>query len=180
MLLLLLLLFFFFFFFVVVVVIDIITIIFFCTTTSSSAASSSSFSSSSVFIEGSCSFCETREDNKFIATDIAMILDLTHLYKHTPINILSLFPSPPPPPSLQLSVCLSPVCLSPPDREDSDRPIDVHDPKTYLKTNIDNHLKFVMTRFRLGISEVNVHHYRYKRHTDNDLICPLCSVVPEP
>ena len=44
----------------------------------------------------------------------------------------------------------------------------IHDTKTYLKMNIDRHLKFIMTRFRLGISDISVHYYRYKRHTDND------------
>ena len=50
----------------------------------------------------------------------------------------------------------------------------VYDMKMYLKLNIDRHLKFIMTRFRLGISDIAVHFYRYKRHTDNDLFCPLC------
>ena len=35
----------------------------------------------------------------------------------------------------------------------------IHDTKTYLKTNIDRHLKFIMTRFRLGISDIFVHYY---------------------
>ena len=48
----------------------------------------------------------------------------------------------------------------------------IHEKKTYLKMNIDRHLKFTMTRFRLGISDI-------KRHTDNDLICPLCRVAQE-
>ena len=43
----------------------------------------------------------------------------------------------------------------------------------------DRHLKFIMTRFRLCNSDIFVHHYRYKRHTDNDLICPLCRVAQE-
>ena len=54
----------------------------------------------------------------------------------------------------------------------------IHDTKTYLKMNIDRHLKF-MTRFRFGISDIFVHYYRYKRHTNNDLICPLCRVAQE-
>ena len=37
----------------------------------------------------------------------------------------------------------------------------------------------IMTRFRLGISDIFVHHYRYKRHTYKDLICPLCRVAKE-
>ena len=53
----------------------------------------------------------------------------------------------------------------------------IHGTKTYLKMNIDKHLKFITTRFRLGISDIAVHYYRYERHTDKDLICPLCIVV---
>ena len=33
----------------------------------------------------------------------------------------------------------------------------VHDTKTYLKMNTDRHLKFIMKRFRLGISDIFVH-----------------------
>ena len=55
----------------------------------------------------------------------------------------------------------------------------IPDTKTYLKMNIDKPLKFIMTRFRLGISDIVVHYYSYKRHTDKDLICPLCRVVQE-
>ena len=50
----------------------------------------------------------------------------------------------------------------------------VHD---YLKMNTDRHLKFIMKRFRLGISDIAVHHCQYKRQTDKDLICPLCRVA---
>ena len=35
----------------------------------------------------------------------------------------------------------------------------IHDMKMYLKLNIDRHLKFIMTRFRLGISDIAVHYY---------------------
>ena len=31
----------------------------------------------------------------------------------------------------------------------------------------------------MGISDVAVHYYRYKRHTDKDLICPFYRVVQE-
>ena len=55
----------------------------------------------------------------------------------------------------------------------------IHDTKTYLKMNIDRNLKFIMTRFRLGISDIFVHYFRFKRHSDNDLICPLCRVAQE-
>ena len=55
----------------------------------------------------------------------------------------------------------------------------IHDTKTYLKVNINRHLKFTMTRSRLGISDIVVHHCWYKRHADKDLICPLCRVAQE-
>ena len=51
--------------------------------------------------------------------------------------------------------------------------------KMYLELNIDRRLKFIMTRFRLGISDIAVHYYRYKRHTDNDLFYPLCGEAQE-
>ena len=35
----------------------------------------------------------------------------------------------------------------------------IPDKKTYLKMNTDKHLKFIMTRFRLGISDIVVHYY---------------------
>ena len=50
----------------------------------------------------------------------------------------------------------------------------VHDMKTYLMLNTDRHMKLIMTRFRLGRSGVAVHQFRYKRHIDNEPICPLC------
>ena len=40
-------------------------------------------------------------------------------------------------------------------------------------------LTFIMTRFRLGISDIPVYYYWSKRHTDKDLICPLCRVAQE-
>ena len=54
-----------------------------------------------------------------------------------------------------------------------------HDIKTYLILNTDRHLKFITTRFRLGISELNVHRFRYKKANDLDLLCPLCKEVKE-
>ena len=45
----------------------------------------------------------------------------------------------------------------------------------YLQIDLDNHLRYVMTKFRLGISDIAQHYYRYKNHSENDLICPLCN-----
>ena len=35
----------------------------------------------------------------------------------------------------------------------------INDTKTYLKMNTDRHLKFIMIRFRMGISDIAVHHW---------------------
>ena len=51
----------------------------------------------------------------------------------------------------------------------------IHDMKMYLKMNSDRHLKFIMTRFQLDISDIAVHHYQCKIY----LICPLCRVAQE-
>ena len=37
----------------------------------------------------------------------------------------------------------------------------------------------ILTRFLLGSSDISVHHYRYKRHPDNGLVCPLCRVAQQ-
>ena len=42
------------------------------------------------------------------------------------------------------------------------------DLKPYLILDMDKHLKFITTRFRLGISELAVHHYRYRNVTENN------------
>ena len=54
-----------------------------------------------------------------------------------------------------------------------------HEVKPYLMFNIDRHLKYIMTRFRLGVSDLNVHYYRYREFTDRVLICPLCKESKE-
>ena len=48
-----------------------------------------------------------------------------------------------------------------------------------MKMNIDRHLKFIMTKFRLGISDIAVHHCRYKRQTDKNLIFPSFRAAQE-
>ena len=54
-----------------------------------------------------------------------------------------------------------------------------HSIPVYLSMNIDKHLKFIMTRFRFGVSDILIHSYRYRRHVENDLICPLCKCTTE-
>ena len=46
--------------------------------------------------------------------------------------------------------------------------------KTYFTLNMDNHLKFLMTRFRFGISNLAVHRYRFRYHSEEEIKCPLC------
>jgi hypothetical protein len=50
---------------------------------------------------------------------------------------------------------------------------------TYLSMKMDRHLKFIMTRFRFGLSDIYVHHYRYRQYTESDLLCPLCKYARE-
>ena len=46
--------------------------------------------------------------------------------------------------------------------------------KEYLSFNINKHFRFIFTRFRFGISNIAVHKYRYRVHSMNNLVCPLC------
>ena len=43
---------------------------------------------------------------------------------------------------------------------------------TYLQLDLDSHIKFVMTKFRFGVSELFVHHYRFRNNAV--YLCPLC------
>ena len=49
----------------------------------------------------------------------------------------------------------------------------------YITANMDSHLKHIVTRFRLGISEINIHQLRYKQFTNRRLICPMCKNAQE-
>ena len=54
-----------------------------------------------------------------------------------------------------------------------------HSVKRYLTLNMDRHLRFILTRFRFGISEINVHTHRYKNLQNANLICPMCEEATE-
>ena len=62
------------------------------------------------------------------------------------------------------------------DRFSSYRLFNVNVPRmnAYLILNIDRHLKFLMTRFRFGISDLVKHRNRYRQCFQNDNLCPLC------
>ena len=49
-----------------------------------------------------------------------------------------------------------------------------HSIPTYITMKMDRHLKFMVARFRLGISEIAVHRFRYKTVSEEDYVCPLC------
>jgi hypothetical protein len=49
----------------------------------------------------------------------------------------------------------------------------------YLTMKIDRHLKRIVTKFRFGVSELNIHHFYYRRITERDLLCPLCNNAVE-
>eukprot|EP00745_Piridium_sociabile_P026934 TRINITY_DN4323_c0_g1_i6.p1 TRINITY_DN4323_c0_g1~~TRINITY_DN4323_c0_g1_i6.p1 ORF type:complete len:374 (+),score=10.29 TRINITY_DN4323_c0_g1_i6:127-1122(+) len=50
----------------------------------------------------------------------------------------------------------------------------MHCVPVYISMKMDRHLKFIMTRFRLGVSDLSLHYYRYRQHSERDLVCPLC------
>ena len=49
-----------------------------------------------------------------------------------------------------------------------------HSIPTYITMKMDRHLKFMIARFRLGLSEIAVHRFRYKTVSEEVLVCPLC------
>jgi CRISPR/Cas system-associated protein endoribonuclease Cas2 len=49
----------------------------------------------------------------------------------------------------------------------------------YLQLDIDLHIKWIMTKLRFGISELNVHRFRYTSNSDDRLLCPLCKTEKE-
>ena len=55
----------------------------------------------------------------------------------------------------------------------------LHCVPTYIIMKMDRHLKFIMTKFRFGISDISVHRLRYKDVSSLELICPLCNGAPE-
>ena len=54
-----------------------------------------------------------------------------------------------------------------------------HEVKSYLTLNMDRHLLNTLVRFRLGVSALFTHYYRYRNVGDNDLLCPLCKESEE-
>ena len=54
-----------------------------------------------------------------------------------------------------------------------------HCTKTYITMNMDRHLKRIMSKFIFGVSELSVHYYRYRSHSEKDLKCPLCGEAKE-
>ena len=51
-----------------------------------------------------------------------------------------------------------------------------HDIKPYLTINMDRYLLCATSRFRLGVSGLATHLYRYRQINDNDMLCPLCGL----
>ena len=50
---------------------------------------------------------------------------------------------------------------------------------SYLAIDLNRHLKCTLTKFRFGISSINVHFFRYRHHNQRDLMCPYCKTVEE-
>lgn len=49
----------------------------------------------------------------------------------------------------------------------------------YLITDIKRHLTSILTKFRFGVSNINVHYLRYRNHNQTQLLCPYCKNVEE-
>ena len=43
----------------------------------------------------------------------------------------------------------------------------------YLMLNLNRHIRYTLTRFRFGVSDIKVHRSRFKVYNVNDLKCPL-------
>ena len=44
----------------------------------------------------------------------------------------------------------------------------------YLMLNLNRHIRYTLTRFRFGVSDIKVHRTRFKVYNVDDLKCPLC------
>ena len=49
----------------------------------------------------------------------------------------------------------------------------------YLSLNLKRHLKCKMTKFRFGVSDINVHFFRYRNCNQRQLFCPYCKDTEE-
>ena len=54
-----------------------------------------------------------------------------------------------------------------------------YETKLYFSLQLNRHIMNILVKFRLGISELFVHSYRYKNSANLSLICPLCKVTTE-
>ena len=44
----------------------------------------------------------------------------------------------------------------------------------YLMLHLNRHVRYILTRFRFGVSDIKVHRSRFKIYNVDDLKCPLC------
>ena len=44
----------------------------------------------------------------------------------------------------------------------------------YLMLNLNRHIRYTLTRFRFGVSDIKVHRSRFKLHNADELKCLLC------
>ena len=49
----------------------------------------------------------------------------------------------------------------------------------YISSDVKRHLKNMMTKFRFGVSEINVHRQRYKTYNQSNFQCPFCKSLEE-
>ena len=46
--------------------------------------------------------------------------------------------------------------------------------KPYFMLNLNRYIRYTLTRFRFGVSDIKVHRSRFKVNNVDDLKCPLC------
>ena len=49
-----------------------------------------------------------------------------------------------------------------------------HSVKAYLLIGMEYYMRRILTRFRLGISDIRTHKYRYSNVSETNLLCPFC------
>lgn len=54
-----------------------------------------------------------------------------------------------------------------------------HELRPFIAMNMDRHLKHLTARFRMGISDLSMHKFRYKSVQKADLLCPVCGDAQE-
>ena len=49
----------------------------------------------------------------------------------------------------------------------------------YIMLNLNRYIRYTLTRFRFGVSDIKVHRSRFKLYNVDELKCPLCLTAVE-